>query len=142
VYKSGALEICMSGFTRLVLTAAFMPFRLPAALRSVRGFRDRLYFALTALIVPPAAVAGLYLYGSGTGCSGGDCTGPMMGVLLLGVLAVPVMLSGLFILAGLGLTVLGAWVRRRFEGEATWPEPATRGTASTENSKCRAADST
>lgn len=109
----------MSGFTRLVLTAAFIPFRLPVALRSVRGFRDRLNFALTAIFVPPAAVAGLYLYGSSTGCSGGDCTGAMMGVMLLGVVAVPVMLAGLLMLIDLGLTLLGALVRRRFDHDAS-----------------------
>jgi hypothetical protein len=108
----------MSGLTRLVLTAAFMPFRLPAAFRSAKGVRDRLYFALAALFVPPAAVAGLYLYGSSTGCSGGDCTGSMMGVMLFAVLAVPVMLAGLLILIDLGLVALGAWVRRRFDQDA------------------------
>ena len=47
------------------------------------------------LVLPPAAVAGLYLYGSSTGCSGGDCTGPMMALGFLGLLAVPVSLTGL-----------------------------------------------
>ena len=79
--------------------------------------RIKLQRALMLLLLPPAGVGGLYLYGSSTGCSGGDCTGAMLGVIFLGVLAVPVMLAGVLYLIDVGLTLLGAWVRRRFDRE-------------------------
>ena len=80
--------------------------------------RIKLQRAAMLILLPPAGVVALYLYGSSTGCSGGDCTGAMMGVLFLGVLAVPVVLAGLLMLIDLGLIALRAWVRRRFDGEA------------------------
>ena len=79
--------------------------------------RIKLQRAGMLLLLPPAGVGGLYLYGSTTGCSGGDCTGAMMGIMFLGVLAVPLMLAGLLYLIDVGLTLLGTWVRRRFDGE-------------------------
>ena len=57
-------------------------------------FQKQLTFGLAAAVLPPLAVAALYLYGSSTGCSGGDCTGPMMVVMLLGLAAIPVSLGG------------------------------------------------
>jgi len=80
--------------------------------------RIKLQNAAVLILLPPAGVAGLYLYGSSTGCSGGDCTGAMIGVTLLAILAVPVMLAGLLILIDLGLTAVWARVRRRFDGKA------------------------
>ena len=74
--------------------------------------------AAMLIVLPPAGVVALYAYGSSTGCSGGDCTGAMMGVMFLGVLAVPIVLAGVLILIDVGLTALGSWVRRRFDGEA------------------------
>ena len=79
--------------------------------------RSKLLSAAMLILLPPTGVVALYFYGSSTGCSGGDCTGSMMGVLFLGVLAIPVMLAGLLILINLGLTGLGAWVHRRFGKE-------------------------
>jgi hypothetical protein len=79
--------------------------------------RVKLQRALMLLLLPPAAVGGLYLYGSTTGCSGGDCTGAMMGIMFLGVLAVPLMLAGVLYLIDIGLILLGAWWRRRFDAE-------------------------
>jgi hypothetical protein len=79
--------------------------------------RVKLQRAFLYLLLPPAAVGGLYWYGSSTGCSGGDCTGAMMGIMFLGLLAVPVMLAGVLTLIDVALTLLGAWVRKRFGRE-------------------------
>ena len=79
--------------------------------------RIKLQRAAMLLLLPPAGVGGLYLYGSSTGCSGGDCTGAMLGVIFLGLLAVPLMLAGVLYLIDIGLTLLGAWARRRLDGE-------------------------
>ena len=57
-------------------------------------FQKQLTFGLAAAVLPPLGVTALYLYGSSTGCSGGDCTGPMMAVMLLGLAAIPVSLGG------------------------------------------------
>jgi len=102
-------EFAMSGFLRFILTAIFVPFRLPAVSRSVNSFRDQLHFGLAATFVPPAGVAALYLYGSSTGCSGGDCTGAMILVGLLGLLAIPISIGGLIWVA---VVSIGEWVRR------------------------------
>ena len=80
--------------------------------------RIKLQRAIMLLLLPPAAAGGLYLYGSSTGCSGGDCTGAMLGVIFLGLLAVPLMLAGVLYLIDVGLTLLGAWVRKKFDGKA------------------------
>ena len=65
------------------------------ASRKVRSFRTQLIFGVALAALPPLAVVGLYWYGSSTGCSGGDCTGPMMGVMMLGLIAVPMSIAGI-----------------------------------------------
>ena len=82
------------------------------------NLRMKLQRALILMLLPPFVIAALYLYGSTTGCSGGSCTGTMMGIMFLGVLAVPLMFAGLLYLIDVGLSLAGAWVRRRFDGEA------------------------
>ena len=76
------------------------------------SFGKRLTFGVALALFPPLIVAALYLYGSSTECSGGDCTGPMMGVLLLGLLAVPVSLAGIV----WTLTTVVAEIFRRLRG--------------------------
>jgi hypothetical protein len=73
----------------------------------MQDFRFKLRKALALTLFPPALVGGLYLYASTTGCSGGDCTGPMMGILFLGLGAVAVTLVGVTCL--LGLLLDGLW---------------------------------
>ena len=55
------------------------------------------------LVVPPALLAAAYFAASSTGCSGGDCTGPMIGLLLLAVpiAAIAILGLGMVIQAGL-----------------------------------------
>ena len=64
----------------------------------------KLKIGLALLLAPPVLLAVAYYAASSTGCSGGDCTGPMLGLLLL---AVPVAAIALF---GLGM-VLQAGIR-------------------------------
>jgi hypothetical protein len=63
----------------------------------IPGLRARWLTASAALLVPPTAIICLYLTFSRTGCSGGDCTGPM---ILIALLLVP---AAFVFLAGLGL---------------------------------------
>ena len=58
------------------------------------SFRSQLRFGLAMAVLPPAAVAGLYFYGVSTGCSGGDCTGAMFIVGLLGLIALLLSFGG------------------------------------------------
>jgi hypothetical protein len=74
----------------------------------MKTFRSKLRTALALTLLPPALVAGLYLYASTTGCSGGDCTGPMLGLALLALAAAAVTLVGATCLAGLLLEALWA----------------------------------
>ena len=60
----------------------------------MNAFRSQLIAGLAAMALPPAIVGGLYLYGSSTGCSGGDCTGPMMAIGILGLVAIPISITG------------------------------------------------
>lgn len=47
------------------------------------------------LLAPPALWFILYWIASGTGCAGGDCMGPMIGLFLIGGLGALVSLIGL-----------------------------------------------
>lgn len=107
----------MSSFLRALIIGILMPVRLPHALRVMKGFRDQLYFGLAAAFVPPAAVAGLFLYGSSTGCSGGDCTGAMILVGILGIAAIPISLGGLVWTA---IVLVGELIRRLRHRGATY----------------------
>ena len=82
----------------------------------MRSFRFELRKALALTLIPPAFVAGLYYYGSSTECSGGDCTGPMMAVIFIGLAAVPISLTGvasLFLLLLDGVLKFGGKLFRR-----------------------------
>jgi len=80
----------------------------------MQNFRSKFRKALALTLLPPALVAGLYLYASTTGCSGGDCTGPMLGIVFLGLGAVAVTLVGIMCLLGLLLTGLWDLARAAF----------------------------
>lgn len=64
---------------------------------------SNLKLGLGTLLLPPAALVATYYAASTTGCSGGDCTGPM---ILFGLAAVPVAAVALFGLAVLAQTTL------------------------------------
>lgn len=72
----------------------------------MQNFRSKLLTAFALTLAPPALVGGLWLYAATTGCSGGDCTGPMIGIMLLGLAAVPVTLLGATCLTALLLGAL------------------------------------
>ena len=63
----------------------------------------RLKLGLAALLIPPIALVALYFAFSSTGCSGGDCAGPMIG---LGFLLIPFAAIAIF---GLGVLIQAAW---------------------------------
>ena len=50
-------------------------------------FRTNLGVAILITLSPPACAVGLYYMASRTGCSGGDCGGAMMMVIMIGVVA-------------------------------------------------------
>ncbi len=85
----------------------------------MHNFRFRLTNAIMLTLVPPALVACLYLYGSATGCSGGDCTGTMMGVLMLGLLAALLSACGLLALVRLGIEAAWNATRQRLMRRAS-----------------------
>jgi len=73
--------------------------------------RSKLTLGLSTLLIPPMALIATYYAASSTGCSGGDCTGPM---LALGLLAIPlaaVSLFGLGVLIQAAVSYAGAFVR-------------------------------
>jgi hypothetical protein len=83
------------------VTIVVLGFKVGA--RRERG-ASKLKFGLGALLFPPVILAAAYYAASSTGCSGGDCTGPM---ILLGLSMIPaaaVSLFGLGILLQAGLS--------------------------------------
>jgi hypothetical protein len=78
----------------------------------MRQDRSKWVASLILTVAPLALLAVLYFAAAGTGCSGGDCTGTMIGILLLGVMAVPVSAFGL----GMLLQSALSWMVRETGG--------------------------
>lgn len=56
--------------------------------------RHKWKVGLGLMVITPAIFYMLYQWASSTGCSGGDCMGPMIGLILLGIVVVLITLTG------------------------------------------------
>jgi hypothetical protein len=66
----------------------------------VRSLKVRLLCGAGLTILPPLSIAGLYYMGKSSGCSGGDCTGVMIVIGMLMLIATIPTLFGLGIFLG------------------------------------------
>ena len=65
---------------------------------AIGRYKHKWKIGLGLTVAPPVLWCVLYLLASGTGCAGGSCMGPMIGLLLVGGIAALVTLVGLGIL--------------------------------------------
>lgn len=67
---------------------------------AVRSLQVRLWCGAGMTVMPPLSVALLYYWGESTGCSGGDCTGVMIAIGMLMMIATVPTLFGFGIFLG------------------------------------------